>query len=74
MGPYTRWVAPSFKNIMVEACDDYLETSDRGNNKTCSKLIAHVAKDIVDIAQANGEALPNELEKVIIMFTTINII
>jgi hypothetical protein len=64
MAPYARWVLPSFKQILVDACDTYLDTNDRSDEKTRSKLITRVAKDISDIAQANKEAIPDDLEKV----------
>jgi len=65
MAPYARWVHQSFKQILVDACDEYLDTNDRSNEKTRSKLITRVSKDISDIAQANKEAVPDDLEKVI---------
>ena len=65
MAPYARWVLPSFRTILVNRCDDYLNSSDRGTDKGRSKLITEVAKDITDIAQENGENIPDDLEKVI---------
>ena len=65
MAPYARWVLPSFRAILVNRCDDYLNSSDRGTDKGRSKLITEVAKDITDIAQENGENIPDDLEKVI---------
>jgi len=65
MAPYARWVLPSFKQTLVDACDDYLDTNDHSNEKTQSKLITRVSKDISDIAQAKSEAIPDDLEKVI---------
>src|SRR5882672_1411513 len=64
MAPYARWVLPSFKQILVDACDTYLDTNNRSNEKTWSKLITRVSKDISDIAQANNKAIPDDLEKV----------
>ena len=52
----------------MDACDEYLQSTDRGNDKTRSKLITRVAKDITDIAKEKNEALPDNLEKVILMF------
>ena len=65
MAPYARWVLPSFRTILVNHCDDYLNSSDRGTDKGRSKLITEVAKDITDIALENGENIPDDLEKVI---------
>jgi len=64
MAPYSRWVLPSFKNTLLGNCDSYLESSDRGNDKTRSKLITQVTQEIATIAQANGEPVPDDLEKV----------
>jgi hypothetical protein len=65
MSPYARWVVPSFKDILVDSCDEYLDSSDRGNDKTRSALIARVTKDIADIADKERASVPNDLEKVI---------
>ena len=65
MAPYARWVLPSFKQTLLGACDEYMTTNDRGNDKTRSKLITRVAKDITDIVEGNeGERVPDDLEKV----------
>ena len=65
MAPYARWVLPSFRTILANRCDDYLNSSDRGTDKARSKLITKVAKDITDIAQQREENIPDDLEKVI---------
>lgn len=65
MAPYARWVLPSFRTILVNHCNDYLNSSDRGTDKARSKLITEVAKDITDIAQQREENIPDDLEKVI---------
>jgi hypothetical protein len=54
----------SFKQTLLDNCDDYLDTSDRGSDKTRSKLITRVAHDIAAIAQAKNLELPDDLEKV----------
>lgn len=64
MAPYARWVVPSFRTILVDNCDDFLASTDRGMDKTRTKLITQVSKDITVIAQEQGETLPNDLEKV----------
>ena len=64
MSRYTRWVHDSFKHILVDSCDGYLQTNDRGIDKGCSKFIAQVAADIADSAGESDVALPNDLEKV----------
>ena len=65
MAPYARWALPSFRTILVNHCDEYLKSTDRGTDKTRSKLITQVAKDITDIAQQREEKIPDDLEKVI---------
>jgi hypothetical protein len=64
MAPYARWVLPSFKQILIDHCDEYLDTSDRGSDKSRSKLITRVANDITAIAQENKEAVPDDIERV----------
>jgi hypothetical protein len=69
MAPYARWVLPSFKQTLVDACDEYLKANDHSNDKPRSQLIARVSKDITDIAEANNEKLPDDLEKVCIIYS-----
>jgi hypothetical protein len=68
MAPYNRWVHSSFKQTLLDSCDEYLDTSDRGSDKTRSRLITRVAQEITTIANAQAEAvqLPDDLEKVIL--------
>jgi hypothetical protein len=72
MSPYSRWVQQSFKNILVNACDEYVESTDHGNDKTHSKVIACILKDITNIAEQNSEKLPDDLEKVFFIFSTLH--
>ena len=64
MAPYARWVHSSFKQTLIDACDEFLESNDRGTDKKCTEVIKRVSKDITDIAQEKGEQLPDDLEKV----------
>ena len=64
MAPYARWAVPSFRTILLNHCDDYMKSSDRGPDKSRSKLVTQVAQGIADIAKEKHEALPNDLEKV----------
>jgi len=61
------WVHPSFRQILLDHCDEYIDSSDRGSDKTRSKLITRIAKDITEIAEAAVETilLPSDVEKVI---------
>jgi ribosomal 50S subunit-associated protein YjgA (DUF615 family) len=63
------WVHPSFRQALLDSCDEYIDSSDRGSDKTRSKLITRVSKELTDIAQAATESipLPSDLEKVIIL-------
>jgi len=74
MAPYARWVLESFKHILVDSCDEYFDTNDRGNDKSRSKLITRVANDIAAIAQDKKEHVPDDLEKVnVYLLPTLNI-
>ena len=64
MPPYARWVHGSFRDVLIESCDEYLKTSDRGNDKTRSKLVTRVSNAITEIAKREKETLPDDLEKV----------
>lgn len=65
MPPYARWVHASFKQTLIDACEAYVQTNDRGNDKARSKLITQVTQDITDIARNNNETLPDDVEKVL---------
>jgi hypothetical protein len=65
MAPYARWVLPSFRTILIDHCNEFLASSDRGNDKARTKLISQVSKNITDIAQETREAVLDNLEKVI---------
>ncbi|KIM73061.1 hypothetical protein PILCRDRAFT_15545 [Piloderma croceum F 1598] len=63
MPPYMCWVLESFRHVLVDHCDEYFDTSDRGNDKSRSKLITRVANHIAAIAQAKQQHVPDDLEK-----------
>ena len=67
------WVHPSFRQTLLDNCDEYIDSSDRGSDKTRSKLITKVSKDIADIVEAANEEipLPSDLEKVIDLSITL---
>jgi hypothetical protein len=65
MAPYTRWIHDSFEQTLIDTCDEYLDTNDRGGEKKRSKLITRVSKEIAAIGVEQNVAVPNELEKVI---------
>jgi hypothetical protein len=64
MAPYAHWVLESFKHVLVDGCDEYFDTNDRGSDKSRSRLITRVSNDIAAIAQAKQERVPDDLEKV----------
>jgi len=68
MSPYSRWVHQSFKDVLLQACNEYVKTNDRGNDKARTMLITRIAKDITDIAEKNNEKLPDDLEKAYFVF------
>ncbi len=71
MSPYSRWVLPSFRTILLIHCDGYLKSSDRRNDKTRSKLITKVAQDINHIARERCEPVPEDLEKVVLSLCSV---
>ena len=66
MPPYNCWVHDLFKEILLNHCGEFLESSDLCPEKTQSKLITQVSQQIADIAKENGDIpLPDVLEKVL---------
>ncbi|KIM79975.1 hypothetical protein PILCRDRAFT_9863 [Piloderma croceum F 1598] len=59
------WVHPLFRQTLLDNCDEYIDSSDHSNDKTQSKLITKVSKDIADNVEAANEEilLPSDLEK-----------
>jgi hypothetical protein len=64
MAPYARWVLPCFKQVLMDHCDEYLDTSDRGSDKSQSKLITQVANNITAVGKDKKEAVLDDIEKV----------
>jgi len=48
----------------MDHCDEYLDTSDRGSDKSRSKLITRVANNITAVGKDKKEAVPDDIEKV----------
>jgi hypothetical protein len=66
MSPYSHWVHPSFRQTLVNYCDEFLRTNDRGTEKTWSKLITQVSQEITDIVKGQEDVnVPDDLEKVL---------
>jgi hypothetical protein len=67
MAPYNRWAQPPFLQTLLDSCDAYLASSDRGSEKTRSKLITKVSEELTAISERTHEPLPDDLEKVILL-------
>ena len=73
MAPYTHWIHDLFKNLLHNSCDEYLESSDCGQDKTQTKLITRVSANIAEIASNNNVVVPSDLENVVYLFGYLNI-
>ena len=73
MAPYTHWVHDLFKDLLHDSCDEYLQSSDHGQDKTWTKLITRVSTNIAEIVLDNNVVVPNNLEKVVYLFGYLNI-
>ena len=58
------WVLPSFKHILIDFSEEYLNKTDKGKDKARSALVTTVAHDIRDAVKDTGDSLPDDLEKV----------
>ena len=58
-----KWVHSSFKLILLENCQAYLDSNDLGKHKAWTLLISEVAQKIREAA-APGSELPGDLNKV----------
>ena len=73
MAPYTHWIHDLFKNLLHNSCDEYLESSDCGQDKIQTKLITRVSANIAEIASNNNVVVPSDLENVVYLFGYLNI-
>ena len=64
MAPYARWVHDAFQHILVESCDEFLQTSDHRGNKARSQFVTNIDSQITVIAEGLNTVLPKDLEKV----------
>jgi len=58
------WVLPSFKQILINASDEFVRSTDKGKNKARTALINRVAEEIREVVQDTTDKLPDDLEKV----------
>ena len=73
MAPYTCWVHDLFKDLLHNSCDEYLQSSDCGQDKMWTKLITRVSTNIAEIVLDNNVVVPNNFEKVVYLFGYLNI-
>ena len=73
MAPYSHWVHDLFKDLLHGLCDEYLQSSDCGQDKMQTKLITRVSTNIAEIALDNNVVVPDDLEKVVYLFGYLNI-
>jgi hypothetical protein len=59
-----KWATPSFREILVEHCQAFLDSNNLGKDKSRSKLIQQVAEEIQASAKESGEKVPPDLQKV----------
>jgi hypothetical protein len=62
------WFQPLFKHILVESCEEFINSSNKGKHKTRSTLINRVAEEIRQAVEGTNDTLPSELEKVIFAY------
>ena len=58
------WVLPSFKQILINASDEFVRSTDKGKNKARTALINRVTEEIREVVQDTTDKLPDDLEKV----------
>jgi hypothetical protein len=58
------WVLPSFKHILIDSCQEYLNSTNKGKEKTRSALITRVSGEIRHAVEGTTDKLPEDLEKV----------
>src|ERR1700733_6798828 len=58
------WVLPSFKQILIDSSNEYVNTTDKGRDKARTTLISRVAAEIRNTIDGTVETVPTDLEKV----------
>jgi hypothetical protein len=58
------WVLPSFKQILIDASDEYMKNTDKEKGKPRTALIARVADEIRQVVDDTNDKLPDDLHKV----------
>jgi hypothetical protein len=58
------WVLPSFKQILIDSCKEFMHTTDKVKDKPRTALITRVVDEIRQAVIDTDATLPNDLEKV----------
>lgn len=59
-----QWVLPSFKQILINASDEYVANTDKSKDNPRTVLIARVADEIRQAVNGSNDKLPDDLHKV----------
>lgn len=63
------WVLPAFKQILIDASQEYMDATDRAKDKPRTALVNRVAEEIRQGVNGTDGSLPDELEKVWFILT-----
>ena len=55
MSPSAKWVTDGMKAILQKHVVEYKDSTNRGTNDTCTKLIGKIAQELQEHARASGE-------------------
>jgi hypothetical protein len=58
------WVLSSFKHLLIDSCQEYINSTDKSKEKSRTALITRVAVEIRHAVEGTTEGLPDDLEKV----------
>lgn len=58
------WVLPLFKQILIDALDEYVANTDKSKDKPRTALITKVADKIRQAVDGDNHKLPKDLHKV----------
>lgn len=61
---HNQWVLPSFKQILIDASDEYVANTDKTKGKPRTVLIERVAEEIRQAVDGTNDKLPDDLHKV----------
>ena len=58
------WVLPSFKQILIDSCQEFMNVMDKAKDKPRTALVTRVADQICQAVNRTDATLPEDLEKV----------